>query len=645
MQRLLFAVLLVLAASPSAAIEQGATPPSSTLQTAQDLKRLSLEELSQLDVTSVSRRPERLADVAAAVSVLREAELRRSGATTLAEAMRLADAVDVARVSPNTWAVTARGFNISTANKLLVLVDGRSVYSPLFSGTFWEVQDAIFTDLDRIEVVRGPGGATWGANAVNGVINIISKSAADTRGSVAMVTAGTDELPLVSGRHGGRAWNGADYRVYGKFRQRAAGVNAITGESAGNELLIGHAGFRLDTSDRRESQWSVLGEMYRGQTGFDDRPDGDLAGGNLTARYTRQLSSTSVFTGQAHYDRTWRKVPQQFEELRDTLELDAQHTRLFRSRHNVVFGGQLRISHATDVGVAGFFFDPEERTNELFSVFAQDEITLRPGRLFLIAGSKFEGNDYTGLEVQPTVRVRWARRRNETMWAAVSRAVRLPTRFDTDLRIVNPVTRNVLISGRENFDSESVVAYEAGYRAQAGARLALDLALFANRYDDLRSQELPTGPGEPVLLSNLLNAFTTGIEVSGTFQAAGNWRVHGSYSYLYEDFSTDPGSTDRTNGVFEAIDPAHIFKMRSLLDLTHGFELDAFLRAVSSRPSPHVPGYAELDLRLGWRVRPGWELSLSGQNLLNDRHAELFYPGSPRFEFERAAHLRSTWRF
>jgi iron complex outermembrane recepter protein len=636
------ALLAILLACPPSLRAQS---DSRAVQSAQDLKRLTIEELSQLDVTSVSRRPERQSDVAAAVSVIRDTDLSRSGVASFAEAMRLADAVDVAHVNPNTWSVTARGFNISTANKLLVLIDGRSVYSPLFSGTFWEVQDAVFADVDRIEVVRGPGGATWGANAVNGVVNIITKSAAATVGNVAMVTAGTDEHPIVSGRHGGPAWGGGNYRVYGKFRQRGAGVDATTGAGAGNELLMGHGGFRLDTDDRLESQWFVQGELYRGQVGLVNRPDGDLAGGSLLARYTRRLSSTSEFSGQAYYDRTWRKIPQQFEELRDTVDLDVTQTLVVRSRHNLVFGGNIRVSHGTDRGVAGFFFDPEERTNELFSVFAQDEIALRPNRLFLIVGSKFEGNDYTGLDVQPTLRVRWTRSGRDTLWGAVSRAVRLPTRFDTDLRIVNPITQQVLIAGSEDFESESVVAYEGGYRVQPHPRAAFDLAVYANRYDDLRSQELPLTPGAPVRLANLLNAFTSGVEVSATFQAAENWRVHGSYAYMYEDFSRDPDSTDLSGGMFEANDPSHLFKLRSYLDLPKGLQFDGVFRAVSSRPAPHVPAYAELDLRLGWTVRTGWELSFMGQNLLNDTHAELFSPGAPRYEFERAAHVRSTWRF
>jgi len=635
----------VVAAAFAAAPARAQPPSPEADMVAQDLKRLTLEELAQLDVTSVSRRPERRGDVAAAVSVIHDIDLQRSGATTLADAMRLADAVDVARVNPHSWAVTARGFQISTANKLLVLLDGRSVYSPLFSGTFWEVQDAVFADIDRIEVVRGPGGATWGANAVNGVVNIITKSAADTRGSLAAITIGTDELPVVSGRHGGRAWRGADYRVYGKFRQRGAGANVATGSEAGNEATMGHAGFRLDTDDRQPSSWSLQGEVYRGQLGLLNRDDGDLAGGHLMARVTKRFRSGARFTGQAYYDRTRRRIPQQFEETRDTFEVDAQHALEVGSRHHVIVGGQARVSAGTDTGVAGFFFDPEDRTNSLVGFFVQDEIAVRPDRLFLIAGSKFEGNNYTGLELQPTVRVRWRRTARDTAWAAVSRAVRLPTRFDTDLRIVNPATQQVLLSGSEGFDSESVVAYEAGYRVQPHASAALDLAVFANRYDDLRSQEPPAASGSPVTLRNSLNAVTSGIEIAGSFQPAERWRLHASYSYLYEDFSTDPGSRDTTGGRFEAIDPSHLFKIRSYLDLPHGFELDGFLRAISSRPAPRLAGWTELDVRLGWRLRPGWELSLIGENLLKDRQGELFYPGSPRYEFERALHLRSLWRF
>ena len=643
MRRRVSAVLLFSLCGAPAEAQTGAAGETQTLT--QNLKRLTIEELSQIDVTSVSRRPEKLSEAAAAVSVIRSEELRRSGVTSLAEAMRLGTAVDVVRVNPNTWAVTSRGFQISTANKLLVLVDGRTVYSPLFSGTFWEVQELVFDDVDRIESVRGPGGVLWGANAVNGVVNVITKPASQTRGTFAMVTTGTDDHAIVSGRYGARMGQAGDYRVYGKFRQRNAGVNSVTGSDEGNGLLMGHGGFRLDSDESRASRWSLQGDIYRGAVGLVARPDGDLAGGNLLGRYARRFSTTSELTAEAYYDRTWRKIPQQFEEVRNSVGVHAQQRVLVADRHDLVFGGDMRISHGRDEGVAGFFFEPEARTNRVFSGFVQDEFAVQPSRLYLIVGAKVEGNDYTGLEVQPTARVRWMRTSNQMLWGAVSRAVRLPTRFDTDLRIVNPVTHQVVISGSEDFDAETVVAYEAGYRIRPHAKLALDVAAFANRYDDLRSQELPSAPGQPVTLRNMLNAVTSGVEVAATVQPIGRWRIHGSYSYLYEDFSVDEGSTDRFDGMFEANDPSHMVSLRSYLDLPAGFLLDAMFRSIASRPNPRVPAYSELDLRLGWMLRPGWELSLGGQNLLHDRHTEFVSPGAPQYDFERGAYLRSIWRF
>ena len=636
-------ILAILWCAPAHA--QTGTPISGDQTLAQDLKRLTIEELSQIDVTSVSRRPEKLSEAAAAVSVIGPEELLRSGVTSLAEAMRLGTAVDVVRVNPNTWAVTSRGFQISTANKLLVLVDGRTVYSPLFSGTFWEVQELAFADVDRIESIRGPGGALWGANAVNGVVNVITKPASQSRGAYTMITTGTDEHAIVSGRYGARMGQAGDYRVYAKFRQRNAGVFTLTGSDEGNGLMMGHGGFRVDSDDSHATRWSVQGEIYRGEVGLVARPEGDLAGGNLIGRYARRFTSTSELTAEAYYDRTWRKIPLQFEEIRDSVGVHAQQRMFLANRHDLVFGGDVRISHGHDQGVAGFFFEPEERTNQVYSAFVQDEFALRPSRLYLILGTKLERNDYTGVELQPTARVRWTATGNQMVWGAISRAVRLPTRFDTDLRLVNPVTRQVVLSGSEDFDAETVIAYEAGYRVRPHARVALDLAAFANRYDDLRSQELPTMPGQPVTLSNLLNAVTSGVEIGATVQPVDRWRLHGSYAYLYEDFSVDEGSTDPFDGMFEANDPSHMFSLRSYVDLPAGFQLDGMLRSISSRPNPHVPAYSELDLRLGWIVRPGWELSLGGQNLLHDRHTEFASPGAPQYDFERAAYLRSIWRF
>jgi len=622
-----------------------AQPVPQSTRTAQDLKRLTIEELSALDVTSVSRRSERLSDTAAAVSVVRQDDIRRSGATTLPEAMRLADGLDVARVNSSTWAISARGFNTNPANKLLVLIDGRSVYSPLSSGTFWDAQEVLLNDVDRVEVIRGPGGSVWGANAVNGVVNVIMKDAAATRGDFVTITGGSDEHVIAGARHGGRLGANGSYRVYGRYRQRGAQVFTTTGLGSGDPVQTGQGGFRLESGGQAASRWFVEGDMYRGTTGFSDRPDGDISGGNVVGRWMRSFSSTAEFSAQVYYDRSDRRVPQQFEETRHTFDIDTQQRLTLATRHTIVLGGGFRVTRGDDLGIAGFFFEPEVRTSSLVGLFAQDEISIVPQRLYLTVGSKFERNDFTGLEVQPTVRGRWSPTERQTVWGAVSRAVRLPTRFDTDLRFRNTVTGAITLEGSEDFKSEEVIAYEGGYRIRPVSRLTLDVAAFANRYDRLRSTELVFRPAPVIVLENLLNARTSGLEIGATAEPMSRWRVHGWYAYLSKDLSFDPGSRDVYHGTVEGDDPAHRLSLRSNLDLPHGLALDAFFRRVSQRPDPIVPAYSELDVRLGWMVRGGWELSLVGQNLLHDHHSELLPASAPHYDFKRGFFIRSGWHF
>ena len=612
--------------------------------TAQDLKRLSIEELAELDVTSVSRRVERLSESAAAVSVVRQDDIRRTGVVSLAEAMRLADGLDVARFEGRTWAISARGFNITTANKLLVLMDGRTLYSPLFAGTFWDVQDMLLADIDRIEVIRGPGGTIWGANAVNGVVNIITKEAATTRGNTAFLATGNEQTAIASARHGGRLGGSGSYRVYGKYRRRGANMFA-SGESANDPLQFGQGGFRFESGVAGRSSWSLQGDLYRGSEGLFDRDDTDVSGGNVLGRWVRRYSPTSELQVQAYYDRVQRHVPRQFDETRNTVDLDTQHRLQAWSRHDIVFGAGFRVTSGRDIGSAGFFFEPERRTDTLVSAFAQDEIAILPAqRLYLTVGSKFERTDFTGVEVQPTVRLRWTRNR-ETVWGAVSRAVRLPTRFDTDLRLLNPTTGALTLSGNEDFEPERVIAYEAGYRVRPHPRLAVDVAGFVNRYDDLRTQEFPSRLGAVVLLGNTLNATTRGVETAASIQLLNGWRLHPSYTYLHKDLSHDPGSRDIRGGRDEGNDPSYFLSLRSYIDLPRGFALDGFFRHIAERPLPPVPAYSELDLRLGWIVQPGWEISLVGQNLLHARHPEFGELTPLRYEFERGLYVRSAWRF
>jgi iron complex outermembrane receptor protein len=629
----LILVCLCLAATAVRAHAQGGVPQP------QDLKKLSLEELAQIDVTSASRRTERLSHVPAAVSVVRRDDLLRAGTTILAEAMRLGDAVDVARVSGSTWAVSMRGFNISTANKILVLVDGRSTYSPLFAGTFWDVQDTLLADLDRIEFIRGPGGAVWGANAVNGVVNIISRPASQTEGALLTVIAGNDELPIVSSRYGARLGTG-HYRVYGKYRRRDAQVTA-TGASANDAVTFGQGGFRFDSDQSQPSRWTVSGAAYLGTMDFPDRPQGEVSGGHVMFRWSRRTRGNALFDLNAYYDRTNRMVPQQFEEHRDTGDVDGQYE-FRRGRHTVLTGAQLQVSRGKDVGSGGFVFEPVQKTNWLTTAFVQDQVELSPDRAYLIGGVKVGANAYTGLDVQPTVRARFHPNARQMVWGAVSRAVRLPTRLDTDLRLVTP-DGAVFLTGNEDFASESVVAYEAGWRARLTGRLTTDVTVFTNRYDSLRSQELHAVPTPRVVLENRLNARSSGVEAAATMQPSARWRLHGSYAWLTKSLSFDAGSTDTTGGRSEANDPTHLASIRSQLDLPRRVALDAVFRYVGARPAPAVPEYSELDVRLGWQVRPHWELSLVGENLLHDRHQEFTF--TPVIEFRRGVFLRSIWEF
>jgi iron complex outermembrane receptor protein len=606
----------------------------------EELKRLSIEELAETDVTSVSRRSERLVDSAAAISVITGEDLRRLGVMSVPQALRLAGHLHVSQVAGPQYAISARGFAISTANKLLVLIDGRTVYSPVFAGTFWEVQDIIIADIDRIEVTRGPGGSVWGANAVNGVINIITKSAADTRGTFVNAAAGSSVLGPWAIRHGGRFGAAGSYRAYAKVRFEDS-HQFLSGADAQDDFDFGQAGFRIESAQTAAGFLVLQGDAYTGTTGLSETAEANLAGGNVMARWSRGSGTSAQTSVLAYYDHTYRRVPNQYRGTLDTFDVDAQHTRA-HGRHTLVVGGGYRLYRGDDLGDGpGFFFDPRERVSHRVNFFGQDEIALWPG-FFVTLGSKFERNEFTGFEVQPTIRARWSAPRR-SIWGAVSRAVRVPTRFDTDLRIRFPNSPALLLTGSEAFKTETVIAYEAGYRKLYSDRLSVDVAVYVNRYDDLRSQELPSGPGQPIVLANMLNALSRGVEVSTATQVTSWWQAHASYAYHWKELTFDAGSRDATRGASEANDPKYLFKLRSYMN-GGPFEFDVFLRAIGALPQPAVDAYREMDARVGWRVRPGWDLAVIGNNLLSPRHLE-FRAGTAPELYERAVSLRSTWRF
>jgi iron complex outermembrane receptor protein len=627
--------VVVLAGAPARA-QQEESARASQLPT---LKQLTLEELLEVDVTLPLRRPIRVMDAAAAVSVVTGEDIWRSGAASLPEALRTAPGVFVGRFSASSWVISTRGFATTASNKLLVLLDGRSVYSPLFSGVFWEQIDAPLFDVDRIEVVRGPGASLWGSNAMNGVVSVVSKRARDTQGTIVSVGTGAEETFFSSVRHGGRAGTG-HYRIFGKLTVRDD-AQLVGGAPAQDGQRAGHMGARVDFGSATNG-FTLQGDGFVARGDLAERDDLESSGANILGRWTRASSGLGSLQLQLYYDRATRLVPLQFEEDRDTFDVDLQH-RLTRSRHNISWGGGYRTSADDTTPTVLLFFDPEDRRTTLLSAFVQDEIALG-SRVALTAGVRLEHNDYTGLETQPTVRARWTPRTGHNVWGAVSRAVRLPTRLDTDVRITQ--NGRVVISGNPSFGSETLLAYETGYRVTPASQLSADFSVFRNRYDDLRTQELPRSPGAPLTVGNGLNITTTGFEASGTLQPRVWMRFTSSYAFLTRDLTLDPDSRDPTGGLNEAVDPRHQWSLYTRFDLPHRIELDGNIRAISSLPNPGTPAYAEATIRLAWRPLPQLDLSIVGRDLLHHAHLEFVSPtSSRRTELERAVYTRITVAF
>jgi iron complex outermembrane receptor protein len=606
-----------------------------------DLKKLSIEELMNIDVTLAARRPEPVAEAAAAISVITADDVRRAGVTTIADAIALADGVHVARFNNGTWAITARGFNQNTANKLLVMVDGRTVYSPLFSGVFWNTLDYVLEDLDRIEVVRGPGATLWGANAVNGVINIVTRDARQTRGTVLTITSGNEDPAIVEARHGGGSGD-LGWRAYGKFARRDD-QKLARGASAGDAVNRGRVGFRLDGGAQSGTTWMLKGDLFHSQFGFLDRPNGEFTDASLHASAAHQIGRGSVVSGAAYYRREYRRVPQQLTHHIDVFDVDLQHAWTRHPRHNVVWGAGLRLNSDTTHASAVLRFDPAERTYGLLSAFAQDEVMLVPGRVYATGGLKVERNAFSGADWQPNVRARWMLPRGQVLWGAVARAARRPTRFEDDIVALAP-NGIVLARGSDAFVSEKLTAFELGYRTHPVNMVSLDATLFAHRYDNLRSQEAPVGAPLPIVVGNTLEGRSRGLELGMMVQPLAAWRTHVSYTYLDTSVDAEPGSRDVSGGVNEANDPNHLFSLRTSVDLWRNIEVDAVVRHVGALPNPRVPAFTEFNARLGWRATSRVSLALVGQDLAHAHHPE-FGPDTPgRLEFERSVRATVTLR-
>jgi|SRR5579862_2251912 len=636
------ALILGIGWRQAAAAETDATNALST-----KLAGMSIEQLVNVEVVSINslfKKETRLDQAPAAASLVTSDDIRRLGITTIPEALRLVPGMDVARIDSHEWAISARGFDAQFANKLLILEDGRTIYGPAYGGVNWGMQDVMMEDLDRIEVIRGPGASLWGANAVNGVVNILSKSARDTQGFLVSSDGGTEDQPEVAVRYGGQLGTNLYYRVYGKYFNRD-GLVTSTGAEANDDWNSVQGGTRLDWEPSDESKFTFQGNYYNDIVhenqnvvlltppfGTNIVAQNHDYGGYALGRWTRQFSESSALTLQTYYDH-FRQQQVGSAETRDSFDFDGQYRLPIGERNDVIAGFQYYVT--SDDFPPNFFltWTPPVRNDELFSAFVQDEITLVPERWSLTLGSKFEHNDYTGFEAEPNVRLLWTPADNQTVWAAVSRAVRTPSRYETGARVNysvfeqpdSTITINRLL-GNEDAQSEKLNAYELGYRIQPNKRLSFDLAGYYNQYDDLLrfvpGQSFLQGPIEilPQSVKNSGSAETFGGELYAQWKPLDNWRLGASYSLLHVNLHPN----DRA---FQG-NPQQMFKMNSYLDLTPNLEFNSALyymdqqTAEAGLSTATIPSYVRLDVGMVWRPMKWMEVGVWGQNLLQDRHAE-----------------------
>jgi iron complex outermembrane receptor protein len=651
-------LLLFLLAAPFDAL--AAEEPVLPARHFDDLTELSLTELANIQVSSVSRREESKAQTRAAIQVITADELSRAGVTALADALALSPGVAVARADSSGWATGIRGFTGRLARAQLVMIDGRSVYDPLFAGTYWEVQDTLLEDIDRIEVVRGPGGTLWGANAVNGIVSVVTRSARQTPGGLVSVGVGNEEL-LGNARYGGALGSRGAYRVYAKSFERDASWHPDGSEY--DDWRMSQGGFRTDFDLASTETLTFQGDLYSGRAGQRTRvtsyelpylrdidQDARLAGGNLLARWTR-----GPLRVQGFFDRSDRQEIK-FGELRHTLDLDLQHQLGRFGRHDLVWGAGFRRSAGDSRGSLTVSVVPPRRVDQLFTGFAQDDISLAGDKLKIAVGAKLEHNDYSGFEIQPSARGVWKVSPRQSIWGAATRAVRTPSRIehDIDVTVGSTATDPVFLRwfGNPDFVSETLRSFELGYRTELGESVSIDVSAFYNHYDQLLGLDpgsVSLEPGRVVIsifTANALEATSAGFETSVSVQPAPAWRVQADYSYLSLDLERRPGSQSITMGADEeGSSPRHQLRARSSFQLASRLELSAAFRWIDALPAQDVASYSELDARLAYAPTDKIELAVAGRNLLHAHHAEFRGDAPTPSEIERAvlASLRLRW--
>ena len=640
---------------------------------------MSIEDLMNIEVTSVSKKEQKLSQAAAAIFVITQEDILRSGATNIPDLLRIVPGLDVSQINANNWAISARGFNHQFENKLLVLIDGRAVYTPLIGGVNWDVQDVPLEDIERIEVIRGPGGTLWGANAVNGVINILTKKAADTKGGLITAGGGSNKQALGMVQYGGKIGSGTDYRIFSKFQNHdnLPELDGVTGDDGWHIL---HGGFRADTSVSAKDTLTLLGDLYTGNEGativhivsIDPPVTDDLdsrfwtSGGDILSRWNHVFSSRSDTMLQFYFDRYHRGGPEAHED-RNTIDLEFNHHLAAGPRQDIVWGAGFRRTRDHTEGTVDQAFNPLSATLDLFNLFAQDTITLKPDRLYLTVGTKLEHYTYGGFGVQPSARLAWTPSYWQTFWMAVSRANRSPARKDEGLEAGlaafpepggSGTPMEVILSGNPQIKPEHVLAYEAGFRSELNGRFSVDVAAFYNRYTNLITLEPGTqffqaspAPARfviPIIFQNGMYGSTAGMEISTNLKITDRWTLSPGFSFLRMHLQTDPFSQD-TNSVtdFEGSNPRHQAQLRSHVDLSRGLAWDASAYFIDRLPFQGVSSYTRLDSQLAWKAAERFEISLVGQNLLQDHHLESLDAVTlvNSSLIKRSAYAKITWWF
>jgi len=663
-----FAFVLLLGITATAA------HPQSDDNSQQQLKELSLEQLGNVEVTSISKAPEQVWKTAAAVFVITQDDIKRAGATTIPEALRLAPGVEVARISADKWSIGIRGFGSRLSRAVLVLIDGRSVYNTLLAGTYWEVQDTMVEDIDRIEVIRGPGGTVWGPNAVNGVINIITKKAKDTQGVLVSTGGGDEEQGFLNARYGGKGGDNLNYRVYGKGFNRAAEYHP-DGNNYDRWAAV-QLGFRVDWTRYERDSYTLQGDIYDERAGetvnsvsytppYSQVITGNmmLSGGNILGRWTRTFGDGDDIQVQGYYDKTNRHEPN-FADLRNTYDIDFVQRFHAGSRNHFSYGLGARASQGHQPSItSGLYFIPNTRTDQLYTAFIQDDIALVPDQLTLELGSKLLRTNYTGFEAEPTARLIWTPTETQSLWLATTRAVRTPSDAEEDFYLSgyigtapNGLPYFARFNANPNFKSEILDGYELGYRGLLRRNVYLDLAGFFNDYHHLFSEEItgssfieddppPTHVLLPAQFRNGLYGTTTGGEIAPEWRPASFWRLRGSYSFLHMSLkknsaSQDIGTAPITNGT----SPQHQVMMQSSFDLPNRITFDFDFRYVSALPGISIPDYSTGDARLAWSFWHHFELAAVGRNLQQPRHVEFASSPGPNVAIKRSYYGMITWK-